>query len=360
MAEIIIPQRSVAVVFSLAPACNAIGSLSLLDLADELTGMSEWVYRTKATLSTEQLRTNQLVLQDIFTHLEDRIWPSFPDWVDHLAIQDPTDLRDRALEVWLWEVRAKVEREVPGPAALLADRASYLALAADSQQAKGHPYDPSFWEEMHHLLNDPHARQTRMVEHLRDMWDGYLAPEWEAQLPVLQDSILAFESLDFSGLTAVEALGRVVLRAQIPQEGRRFLESLDQMVLIPSAHTGPYLVRLGGLNATAVRFLFGARIPEGAAVRTPALSRSELLMRLSALANDTRLSILELLARQGEMGTPEITDHLALSQSAAARHLEHLTATGYLVSWRHQGTNHFRLNPDRIDDTFNALKDFCK
>jgi DNA-binding transcriptional ArsR family regulator len=130
--------------------------------------------------------------------------------------------------------------------------------------------------------------------------------------------------------------------------------------LIPSAHTGPYLLHLGGLSDTTVRFLFGARVPEGVLVHVPALSRSELLMRLNALADDTRLRILEFLAQRGEMGTPDITAQLELSQSAASRHLEHLTATGYLTARRHQGTNLYQLNPGRIDHTFKALKEFCQ
>jgi hypothetical protein len=42
------------------------------------------------------------------------------------------------------------------------------------------------------------------------------------------------------------------------------------------------------------------------------------------------------------------------------RHLEHLTATGYLVSRQQGVTNLYRLNPGRIDDTFQALKASCQ
>ena len=177
---------------------------------------------------------------------------------------------------------------------------------------------------------------------------------------MLEGSIAAFESLGLSGLTAVEALSQVVLRAQIPQEGMSYLAHLEHIIFIPSAHTGPYLVHLGGHSDTTARFLFGARIPAGATVHTSALDRSELLMRLTALADDTRLRILELLGQVGEMGTPDIKSRLELSQSAASRHLEHLTATGYLTARRHQGTKFFQLNPGRIDHTFQALKEFCQ
>jgi len=269
-------------------------------------------------------------------------------------------MHDHAMQVWLRGVRKKVDREIPSPSELLSDRAAYLSLAEDFSHLKGNPFEIMFWEEIHSLLNDPLARQNLIVTHLRAMWDEILAPEWERNLSTMVKTIAAFESLNLSGLTAVEALSQVVLRAQIPQESINYLAQLDRIIFIPSAHSGPYILQLGGHSDTTARFLFGARIPEGATLRLPALSRSELLMRLNALANDTRLSILQLLAQKGEMGTPEIIAQLELSQSSGARHLEHLAATGYLIARRHQGTNLYQFNPDRIDYTFKSLKEFCQ
>ncbi len=360
MAEIIAHQKTVDVTFSLEPAYNAIGSLSLLDMAEDFTGLSEWVYQASKALSSEQLHTNQLVLHDAHVHLADASWRSFPEWVDDLATQDATAMRDRALQVWLKGVNKKLDLEIPTPSELLADRAAYLSLVERFLDLKGKPYDRSHWEEIHSLLNDPITRQNLIVTHLRAMWDEMLAPEWEQNLSMLEESITAYESLGLSGLTAVEALSRVVLRAQIPQESVGYLARLEKIIFIPSAHTGPYIIQLGSLNETTARFLFGPRIPEGAPIRLPALSRSELLMRLNALANDTRLCILQLIAQKGEMGTPDIIAQLNLSQSAGSRHLEHLTATGYLIARRHQGTNLYQFNPDRIDYTFKSLKEFCQ
>ena len=358
MAEIIVPQKTVQVSFSLGPAYNVLGSLSLLEMADDFSGLNEWVYRTARALSPEQGRTHQLVLHDAYAHLAGASWSSYGEWVDDLEAQDATAMRNHALELWLRRVSNRVGRELPAPSKLLADRAAYLSLAEES--LGGAPFDRPFWEETYRLLNDPPARQRLMVTHLRAMWDQYLASEWERTRPMLEESIAAFQSLDFSGMTAAEVLGRVIMRAQIPAESTGWLESLDRLVLIPSAHTGPYLINFGGFGGTTAWLLFGARIPEGASVRPPALSRSELLMRLTALANDTRLRILELVAKKDELGTPDIVAQLGLSQSAAARHLEHLAATGFLTTWRHQGTNVFQLNPDRIDHTFKVLKEFCQ
>lgn len=357
MAEIITPTKTVDVTFSLEPAYSCIGSLSLLDMADDFSGLGEWVYQTAKGLSPQQLRTNQLVLHDTYVHLVDASLSSFPEWLDNLAAKDATSMRDRAFQEWLRGVSRKVDGEIPTPSELLADQNVYLSLVERFLTLKGNPYERSFWEQIYNLLIDPQTRLNQSVAHLRSMWDEVLSQEWERNLPMLEESISAFESLGLSGLTAAEALNQVVLRAQIPQESMNWLANLDHITFIPSAHTGPYLIQLGGPSDTSVYFLFGARIPEGASVQMPELSRSELLMRLNALANDTRLSILELLGQTGEMGTPDIIAKLELSQSAGARHLEHLTATGFLITRRHQGTNLYRLNPDRIDYTFQVLKE---
>lgn len=357
MAEIITPTKTVEITFSLKPVHNAIGSLALLDMAEDFSGLGEWVYRTSEALSPDQLRSNQLVLHDVHAHLSDIAWPSFSAWLEDLEKADATALRDRALQVWLEGVRKKTDGDIPSPNELLTDRETFIALATNYLHAKDETLDSSFWNEIHDLLNNPVARQNLIVTHLGAMWEQVLEQEWRKNVPMLEESIAAFESLGLSGLTAVEALNRVILRAQIPQESLNWLGSIDHIIFIPSAHTGPYLIQLNGLSATTANFLFGARIPEGASARTPELNRSELLMRLNALANDTRLRILELLGERGELGTPEIIARLDLSQSAGARHLEHLTATGFLITRRHQGTNLYRLNPDRIDYTFKVLKE---
>ena len=358
MAQIIGIPRTATIIFSLEPAHNVIGSLSLLDMAQDFSGLGEWVYETVESLSPEQLRTNQIVLLDAGAHLGGASWPSFVEWVDDLAARDATAMRDRALQARLTAIAKVVGGETPDPSGLLSDRAAYLSLIEEFSRRKGEAYDRSIWEEEHGLLNDPPAMQRVTVTHLRTMWEEVVAPEWEQNPATLEESIAAFESLGFEGLTAAEALGRVALRAQIPQESMGWLASLEHIILIPSAHVGPYILQLNGKGNTTARFLFGARIPEGAPTRLPTLSRSELLMLLSALADDTRLRILELLAQKGERGTPDITAQLEISQSAALRHLEHLTATGYLIARRHQGTNLYQLRPDRIDYTFKVLKEF--
>jgi DNA-binding transcriptional ArsR family regulator len=106
--------------------------------------------------------------------------------------------------------------------------------------------------------------------------------------------------------------------------------------------------------------LFGARLPQGSTVDAPDLSRSELLVRLSALADDTRLRILQLLKEEGELCSQDMQQRLELSQSAGSRHMQQLSATGYVRERRVEGQKCYSLNEERIEDTLLALSHFLK
>ncbi len=93
-------------------------------------------------------------------------------------------------------------------------------------------------------------------------------------------------------------------------------------------------------------------------MHSPDLSRSELLTRLNALADDTRLHILQALKDEGEQCSKHIMQQLELSQSATSRHLKQLSATGYLNERRKNGAKCYRLNMDRVEDTLEALSQF--
>jgi ArsR family transcriptional regulator len=103
--------------------------------------------------------------------------------------------------------------------------------------------------------------------------------------------------------------------------------------------------------------VFGARLPEGVTFSAPDLSRTELLVRLNALADNNRLRILKRISERGEQSSQEIIAHLQLSQPTVSRHLRQLTATGYLLERRCNGKC-YRLNPKRIQATLNALSTF--
>jgi ArsR family transcriptional regulator len=97
-------------------------------------------------------------------------------------------------------------------------------------------------------------------------------------------------------------------------------------------------------------------MPAGVRAVSPELDVAEMLVRLNALSDETRLRILALVGEHGELCTPEIMAELDLPQSTAQRHLKQLSATGYLTERRRDGSKCFSLNPARIDDTLEAVQ----
>lgn len=348
----------VSVSIALEPAFNVVNSLMLLSHPEERSGFSSWVLQTEAQLPPELSRNNRLIFNLVGHTVEPtESWPNFLAYVDHLAAVDAEKLRDKAIE---WMHHHEMEGIAPlDKDTLLSDREAYrryMEQVHTQKWEKESPLDADYYYDAHALLNDPVALKALLVNHMHQMWDTVMKAEWERTLPMLQESVDAFQQLDYAQMTALEAV-RVVT-------GRDFRGIWEdwgkELVFIPSPHIGPYVTRFDNMDSRTSWILFGARLPEGARVSSPALSRSELLVRLSALADDTRLQILELLTVHEELCAQDVIEMLDLSQSAASRHLRQLTATGYLVERRREVAKCYSLNPQRVDDTLRALKRFLR
>jgi len=213
--------------------------------------------------------------------------------------------------------------------------------------------DPDVETRAYAYLIDPSSMQTLIVSHLSQMWEKYMAAEWERVEPMLLDAVAAFNQVEFDDMTLTEAAEFI---SGQPMSNNHLLKSINQadhLIFVPSAHVGPYLGKFKYGNDLGI--VFRARLPEGVPYYAPDLSRAEILVRLSALADDTRLSILRLIAEEGEKRSREIKQDLNLSQSAASRHLTQLSATGYLIERRCEGAKCYSLNADRIEDTLKAV-----
>ena len=87
------------------------------------------------------------------------------------------------------------------------------------------------------------------------------------------------------------------------------------------------------------------------------MSRSELLVQLRALADETRLRILDLLLQEGELHAREIVSRLGLARSSGSRHLSQLSATGYLTERQGPGkAKCYAIKPERFQETMQFLQ----
>jgi len=341
----------------LEPAQNGLESLLLLNWVDEMSGYDEWVTKTAVSLPPELRHTNRLVTLGLhYAVMPRRSWSSFPAFVDHLAAQPPELLRDRIFDAY---------NHLPcTPPAADFDMTAVLATVGsflDYLYSRFPPenIDVQIESEAYEYLKNPPAMQTLIVNHLRQMWQQVLQPEWEAKRPLLQACVDAFRQVDLSGLTPAEVVQRVTGK-ELPEHLQQSIEAheITQVTFVPSAHIGPYLGKIS--HESMLWLVFGARQPDGLSLGIPDLSRSDLLVRLAALSDDTRLRIMHHLSHTGEKCAQEIIQELDLSQSAASRHLKQLSANGYLSERRREGGKCYSANVDRIEDTFHALLNFLQ
>jgi DNA-binding transcriptional ArsR family regulator len=245
--------------------------------------------------------------------------------------------------------------EIPTPEDLLASVDAYLDFIGGLYAAKDKSIDQKTFREAHDLLQDPQGMMALVVFHLRDMWHSAMAEAWAHMQPVMQASVEALQNIDYRGMSAVEA-GRIITGRDLGLSFGEHLDKATHIVFSPAPHCGPYVSL--GQGETLIRVFFRPRLPEGSKTKSIELDRSDLMVRLSALADDTRLRILELFTQHEELCAPDVMQLLDLSQSAASRHLRQLTATGYLTERRREVTKCYSLNRARIEGTLQSLKTF--
>ncbi|GAB5492301.1 MAG: hypothetical protein Phog2KO_25160 [Phototrophicaceae bacterium] len=356
--------------FILAPATVAVeivldevaiisNSVKMLKADEFHQGLHEWISRTAKELTPEQGKTNHKVAVLIDHFVTETKAKTFPEFI--VAIKDipPARVIDFRLH-WLRD-----HENYPGDDVLINDKQAYLDILqqtiAKKYPEKDKDFDAKYWSEEWESLQDIEQLIDEIVTHLQLLWDNYLELEWERVKPMLQEAVDAFNEIDYEGMSAYDAIETVAGRNM---RGKDFfekrLEKANKLIFMPNAHLGPFISWGTTDDERSMLFFFGARPPKNAKMKTSALSRSELLVRLNALADETRLKMLELLTENDELCAQDFITGLDLSQSSASRHLRQLTASGYVSERRRDVAKCYSLNPERIDDTILALKGFLK
>jgi DNA-binding transcriptional ArsR family regulator len=361
--EYIYAPPTVKVDFSLEPVLNITESIGLLASVDELQGLNPWVEQTAKSLPPELKRMNDMVFSGANPCERpkgEQGISSYDEYLDWLAsqTQDPLSMVRQGY-AWLLDEPLTGE-PAPELEVLLNDEDLFVQYIERWYRAKkaekGYTFNEQLYRDIHPYLKKPAVWQQMVVQHLRTMWQLIIKPEWERKLPLLQEAVDAFQHMDYHNLTALEAI-RAVTGRDVAYLDWKWGE---HMIFVPSPHIGPYITPFTSEDGKTMRLLFGVRIPEGSRLRSNELSRSELNIRLSALADDTRLRILELVGQHGELCAQDIITMLDLSQSAASRNLRQLTATGYLTERRRETAKCYSLNQERVDDTLKALRRFLR
>ncbi len=351
-----IHQAEVSV--ALEPASNGFISLMLAAKNEEDPGIHEWVRRFRDSLSNEEFFRHKLVMIGLhYAVVPEKRHESFPAYIDWLDSQPASTLRERLLKAYAEICLVEPKPETPQPVnwdEVLSSVECYVEFLK-SRFGEDH-VDVEVETRAYDYVLDPAAMKQLLVSHMRWAWKNHLEAEWQRVRSMLEDSIRAFQKADMSGMSRIEAARFITGQDLDEAKWSKAFENTESVVFIPNTHIGPYLQRVQ--SGSLLMIYFGARQPEGAEERIPALDRAEIVARLSALADDTRLHILQMIMERGEMRAPEIIDATGLSQPSVSRYLVQLTATGYLQERRINGAKVYSLNRDRIEKTLKAVSAF--
>jgi DNA-binding transcriptional ArsR family regulator len=353
VSNLLLVPGPVEVKIALDPVYNNLATLYMISSVNLRSGFSDWIEQVAAGLSPEQRRTQRLMGSLLYSAYEpDEDFPTFPAFLDHLAAQDPLQMRHEFLRYMFPEIGERYIQQQR-----LMDLDTFMAEIDRSEM--DHEIEPEIFAEALALLNDLPAMRARIVAYLREMWQDILAAEWERNLPLLRQVVAAFQSQSYAGLTGYEAI-RAVTGRDAGGSWQRILGPAERLVFIPSAHIGPYLLNAYNKHKR-VKIVFGARLPAGTKHIPTELTHADLLIQLRALADETRLRILELIFEAGELCAQDVISRLKLTKSSASRHLSQLSAVGYLTEHQREGkTKCYTLNPGCFHETMRSLERYAK
>jgi DNA-binding transcriptional ArsR family regulator len=343
---------------ALHPVRNTIASMMLVAKDEEMPGYGAWVAQMREKLSAEESFRHKLVIIGFFhAILPENDFATFNDYLSDLENSDPVALRDKMLNTYATiciGCTEEVRTSEPDWDKVLSSAEAYVNFLVEhfSRDLVEEDLETKAFE----YVVDPPAMRKLIVDHLRWFWDEYMSIEWARTEPMLRESVKAFQNANFDNMSRVE-MARYITGQDLDEEHwGKILSKSERVVFIPNPHIGPYVTRFHFGEVLGV--IFGARLPEDARVRIPELDRAEIVARMSALADDTRLRILQMIAENGEMSSKDIIEAVGLSQPSVSRYLTQLTVTGFLQERRVNGAKAYALNRDRIEKTFNAVHKF--
>ena len=345
-------QKSVDI--ALSPTRNIFSSMLLLAKGEEEPGIHDWISKTRASMSKKERENHTLALIGFFFALlpeEGQI--TFPAYLNQLEKTAAVDLRDKMLNtyanIWHDETPPDVNWDE-----ILTSPDSYIEFLR-TRFGDEH-VDVKLEKQAYDFVLDPPAMKDFLVGHMTWLWKAYFETEWKRVEPMLLESVRSFKATDLTSMSRAEAANFVTGQDVSNAKWCQKMDDVESVVFIPNPHIGPY-VHTHTINNT-LQVFFGARQPEGTANRIPELDRAEIVARLSALADDTRLHILQLVNERGEIRVQDILEVINLSQPSVSRYLTQLTASGYLQERRESGAKVYSLNTNRIDKTLKAVNAF--
>lgn len=345
---------------SIEPALNGFGSMLLLAKDEGSSpGVHEWVSKTHSQMTSEEIFRHKLVIIGLhYAVMPANNWGSFETYLENLDKTPPSAFREALLNAYTNICITDVSQGEKGKPVdwdeVLSSPSNYIGFL--KHRFGEELVDVEVETRAYEYVIDPAAMKQLITGHMRWFWKNHLQAEWTRVRNLLEESAKAFNQLDYSDMTRFDLMRYITGKEFEETKFHGELEKSENLVFVPNAHFGPYIQTLK-IQDTFYIF-FGAHLPEGSDIRVPELDRAEIVSKLSALADETRLQILRMVAENGEMRSNEIMDAIKLSQPSVSRYLGQLTTNGYLQERRLNGAKAYSLNRDRIEKTLKAISAF--
>jgi ArsR family transcriptional regulator len=289
------------------PIRTTLLSLSLLTNDAPRLRPEAWITQTSARLTREQRSRNRIAFERfgnaLLLPLETQTHMDFPTYLNALATISPAALLKTDSGI-------QTSGDIEGETTRAAKNGSTL--------------------------------RAFLVSHLREMWDLFLRDAWEKLAQPLRGAtrLLAQQHASLNG-SAGDVL-RELIKRDAPDWAFSQIGDARRIVFALSPHVELFVGRMG---APDTAYVF-ARL-DNALLRNAPIQRAEVLTALSALADNARLQLIELLAANGEMRAQDLIAEMGTSQPNVSRHLKQLTAAGLIEERRAGDANKlYRLRPE--------------
>lgn len=325
---------------AIEPVYNALLSLAHLTTDPATRKVEPWITQTAMRLTPQQQQHNRLVFEGLGQALlPDTVYPTFPAYLAALEAHAPTTLRDRLLQ--------QVTPSTPQNAI---DQQHFIQQVDATYPLNR--LDEALLTAVYQLLNEPVAMHQLITTHLRTLWENHLAAEWERSSRNLQSMTYLLNKCTWPTTSAQDAI-RAFLRRPLPDAISTQLSGVERVVFVPSPHVHLQAERFGSPDTIWVFALANFwTLP----LRTEPIQRTEVLAPLSALADETRLHILELLATHQELFAQELITKLELSQPTVSRQLKQLRSVNLITEQRGNDANKsYQLNRETVERLFHTL-----
>ncbi|MBU1049080.1 metalloregulator ArsR/SmtB family transcription factor [Candidatus Bipolaricaulota bacterium] len=334
------------------------GTIGVVATAPTYEGLDQWVYVAFAALPDDLRRDIQAVFDPVAVPLifwrlavEKPDIHDFTSFIGWLSVLDDGFVREMVSLIFDSLAKEMARRNRTDEIAIpeLADEKGVRAflLKTECEWSDLALKDKDYFEHIVRLLTNPDQLKAHLVFTATRFWEKVYRKEYEETRGLIGRSIAYHRQARYGG--TLDDIYLAVTGKVLSAAAERRYSNAEALIFVPSCHTGPY-VRFVPFDkeGKSLLMIFNARTQSGDEDH-PLSSIQKIFPPLKALADETRLEILGILA-DGELYAQQIVDRMEISQPAVSRHLGLMVAGGVLAERKETGMKFYQIRTDTLTD----------